>query len=491
MTAYPSINWWPGNLRPYESTISFLTRFCELNCASLNQCFQFFECQIGYQRLTAADISRIMSLLREDLSLVQTVFSPSVTLDYCGRYNLPQVKANPRSVRYCEECAAQGYHSYLHEANWLSKCPFHMIDLETCSSKRTGTIAGQLMAALKQLMRSSNKVWPYVDAGCFNIHEQGELEHLAAWAKKASTAAIRLSQGQIWHCDLGNFIGETSFEHAIGRLRTFEPMPKLIEPLFTEAGETWHLETRQFPFQAKFELARLKPHLGFELIFDFYKNVSRRSANSPPFVKKYKIALDAIRTRHGICRCNWGRIKEGWYYHWMKVTHDEWPLWPYTCPYNIALQELELGWGRADLVLSSRKAEDERLRFIRLSRLMRDAGLIEYTPDAKISPEGYLYWYPQVWPCCEWINNSPLTELLSTAAEFEIEAAISRLTAWLDDIDDGFEPQLRNDPTNCVRLCETEEGLSLIKWTQPVRDRESRQHRKDSLMHTQNSTKVR
>lgn len=68
---------------------------------------------------------------------------------------------------------------------------------------------------------------------------------------------------------------------------------------------------------------------------------------------------------------------------------------------------------------------------------MHDAGLVEYTPAANVSPEGYLYTHPQVWPCCEWNTSSPLTELMNTAAEFEIDTAVRKTLKWLVALEQG------------------------------------------------------
>lgn len=154
--------------------------------------------------------------------------------------------------------------------------------------------------------------------------------------------------------------------------------------------------------------------------------------------------------------------------HWVQVHPYEWPHWNCTCPYDVALQELELNWGRVDRVLSYRKAQQEELRFIQDSREMYDAGFIGYTPTAHVSPEGYLCYPQAVLPYCEWILNSPLTELFSAMAEFEVEAAFNKLSKWLDDIDDGHMPDSHDAHSDYVRLCETEEGLLLIKWTKCV-----------------------
>jgi len=467
MKSYPSINWWSGNLRAYESKTSFFARFCELNGVSLKTCCEFLG--VGwnhYISLTSADLKRIAFLLNEDLRLVKTVFVPTVSLKQCGHYGLPWSEFNSQSVQYCKECAKQGYHSYLHEVKWLAKCPFHETDLNTCyPPRRVGTVDAQRMAALKHIMRSSFREWPNAIDGCFTIHEQGRFRRLAAWTRSVSDAATRSSHSEIWDSDEFPYNSAASLAQVIGQLRTFVPMPKVIKPLFTEIGETWHTEIRRFPLAAKSELARLKSRLRFGSIFDFYISVSARSANPPPYIKQLRAYQNAIRVRHGACHCRWGRMRDSWYYNWMQVAPDEWPHWACICPYDVALQDLERGWGRADLVLSDRKLRKELMFFMMRSRDMRDAGLISYTPDAHVTPDGCLCMYSQIWPCCEWAPDSPLTDLLNTVAEFEIESAFNGLITWLDNIEHGIDPRQCDDPINYARLSETEEGLLLINWT--------------------------
>ncbi|HJV85215.1 MAG TPA: hypothetical protein VJ698_07040 [Noviherbaspirillum sp.] len=467
MASYPSFNWWRGNLRPYESVISFVARFCAMNGITVQQYNQLFGYEFGHEnRLCDADLERIAMLLNEDLHLVESVFRPNLTLDNCGRYG--PVLATPRSdsVRYCKECSTRGYHSYLHEVHWLAKCPFHLCDLQTCfSPKQGGTIWMRKLAALKLAMTSACAHWPVAKREAVPGSTSKQFDCLAAWIKSASGAASRLSHGQFWDSGEGEFVVDSLLSQEMGRLRALEPMPKFIESLFSNIGEATHIEIRRFPLEARIELDRCKGAIPFPILLDFFKRLGACSKNPPPFIAKRKAAQDAIRGRHMTCGCQWGRIIEGWYGHWIHIDSDERLPWNYTCPNKIAVDELEFGWGCPDL--SRYKADRELSRFIRLSHDMYDAGLISYTPDAHVSPEGHLYACPRVWPCCEWSNASSLTDLLNAVAEVEIESALCALMKWLDDIDNGVAPYKRDDPTRCLRLCETEDGLLLIKWSHP------------------------
>lgn len=112
--------------------------------------------------------------------------------------------------------------------------------------------------------------------------------------------------------------------------------------------------------------------------------------------------------------------------HAQKKAHGAVP-----CPFDVALAELDRGWGHPGLRLLGRKAVQERVLFTALSWEMHAAGLMRYTKDAKISPDGNPYIDQDVASCCKWNRDSPLTELLDTACGGEIESAFSELSVWM------------------------------------------------------------
>lgn len=465
MGTYPTINWWEGNLRPYESLTLFITRFCDLNRTSAAQCREYLGLVNKYSEPENADFERIAVLLNENISVVRTVFKPSIVLNNCGQYCLPNLKSYSHSVRYCETCAANGYHSYLHETHWLSKCPFHMCNLKECQDvSAKGTIEMQRCSALKKVMQNKWARWPRADDASFTLCQSDEFNMLEQWVLSASSAARQLSRGQGWHSS-ENEITDVSLSQAIGMLRTLTPMPAIIQPLFVEIGEIWQLQTRRFPMQCKIEFERIKPYFSFSSIFDLYKRVGVWSSVQPKFVRHRLRTQEAIKNQHKSCHCRWGLYNCGWFNSWKKVNPENAPHWGCTCPYDFAVNELESQWGRANLVLSRRHAEKELFYFISQSYEMHRLGLIVYTKEANVSPEGQLYAYPQIWPCCEWVSESPLTALLNLAASFEVEIASDSLWKWLNAIDAGSSPFRREEPKSCLRLCEKEDGLNLILWS--------------------------
>lgn len=126
------INWWPGALRPFESALSFASRFCELNAISLAQYELFFGIDANSAgKLATHDIQRIASLLDEDEELVQSVFCQPISVSDCVEHRSPQLRNRLGDIQYCPKCIELGYHSYVHEMPWLAKCPFHLVSLHT------------------------------------------------------------------------------------------------------------------------------------------------------------------------------------------------------------------------------------------------------------------------------------------------------------------------------------------------------------------------
>ncbi|MFP3559179.1 hypothetical protein SB861_52390 [Paraburkholderia sp. SIMBA_049] len=327
--------------------------------------------------------------------------------------------------------------------------------------KRTSSLLSNHVGALDFVMRQHCRNWPHgVDAG-FPTRDPGHVVSLVSWVARASAAAARMSHGEIWWSDGDAFRWDVSLEQAFGQLRALEAMPEEIEPLFAEPGGRWSLEARTFARQAKDQLDHLRSrHLGFAEMVHLYIRVNAASATPPSFVTRLNAFQDRLKTRHGSCRCRWWLTGAGWLCNQTEEGRGEGMI----CPYDLALDELKHGWGRSDLGPSNREAEQERLRFGRVSHDMRDVGLIRYMKDAKVSPQGHLYFDQDIWVCCEWVRDAPLTAVFDMAVTWELDAAIDALIIWLDDIDHGVAPFARADPQYCVRLREMDDGLSLIKW---------------------------
>lgn len=457
----PTVNWWKGKLRPYESALSFAACFCALNGIPAKQHEHFFGYAVGEEwRLDQAGLQRIAALLQEASASVESVFVPTVRLELTAYWAAPSLDG----VRYCRHCAQLGYHSYLHEVAWLDRCPFHLTELTWVPNQSEGTSrAKRKLGTLTALLRSHCRGWPLTDDGDAVLQQrmkEGYLPLLQAWTQQAREAGARLSTILHWDASEPGAARTHSAEH----LRCIAPMPHALTLLTRHPDPAWDVDIRHFSDDVKAELLRLDSVARLWTIFDFFKRVAAQSRDAPPFIGRLRAAQQALDERHGACRCHWAIERAGWVYHWVKVRPPGSPRWNGKCPYRVAIDALELHWGDPSRVLSRRKTHEDLLGFIESSRVIRDAGLIDFAEGANVSPQGYLYAYPQIWPCCIWRESSPLTSLLHTMAEFEVDAAVDELTVWLDAINEETPPVEREGFEDLVRLREEENGLSVLRW---------------------------
>ncbi|AXF12669.1 hypothetical protein CUJ91_32235 (plasmid) [Paraburkholderia graminis] len=347
MRAYPSVNWWPGNLRSHESKACFAARFRDLNGISSRRCLEFLDLgPLEGAPADAGEVERLSSILCEPAQDVESILQPSIRFVGCGRYAPPPNTRDRQFIRYCEACANLGYHSYLHEAEWLARCPFHLCELKEALIKAyTGSIMRRHLDALGVLMRKHCQSWPRCDSSLAS--SSGEhLTALGDWVVFATRAAACLSSAEVWCSAPEGEFGTLSLAQAFGQLRAITPMPEAIETLLTEAGGKWRMRSRLFAAEAKLELERLNAlGLRFPRVLEVYRGISAFAANPPSFVTCLNAVKDSLRARHGNCHCEWGLFRGGWELHWIKVYPDEQPYLSTPCPFEFALAELEGGWG--------------------------------------------------------------------------------------------------------------------------------------------------
>ncbi|MEX3669792.1 hypothetical protein AB3X82_16515 [Paraburkholderia phenoliruptrix] len=467
MQAYPSVNWWPGNILPHESRVSFAARFRDLNGISARRCLDFLDIDLEEGSAIGPDtIERLSSILREPVHEIESLFQPSLRFVGCDPYAPPPPNAHDRRfVRYCEACACRGYHSHLHEREWLSRCPFHRCELKDAYPPvHTGSIAARRVEALDRVMRNHCPSWPRCDDARGTASDE-VVAALREWVLRASRSAARLSSAEIW-CT-GRHLGAywLSSAQAFGQLRALAPMPETIEVLLADTGGTWRMDSLLFPAVAKTELERLNAlGLSFARVIEVFQGISPSSPDPPSFVANLRAVKGLLSSRHGSCHCKWALVRGGWESHWVRVHADEQPYWATPCPFEVALEDLDRGWGGLDYALTGRRAMQKEVRYLELVREMHAAGLVRYIEGAEVSDKGYLYIGQDLPSSCRWADDSPLTELLNTASIWEIESAYGAISTWLDNIDEGAPPGHRADPRYCVRVVHADEGLHLIRW---------------------------
>lgn len=471
MTTYPTVNWWPGCLRPYESGVSFVLRFCVLNCIPLKQGIEFLGVNQSDRDRPDIHITRVAELLHENIRAVEAIFSGLLSFSEHS-YVPPFNSDDQKRVRYCKECAKYGYHSCLHEIEWIVQCPFHLCEIaeEYLHWSSSSTYVRRL-ETLEFLMRKHCLDWPYCRTSLQVLHDQSRerIGSLIDWVSRADKAAFDLSAGERWLS--GEMIeGRPSLLQIMGHLQALEPLPECLAQIVIQPDRQWEHEIRSFSHRTARDLERIESGgLGFLTVFDFYKTVMPRCIEAPKYTRKLQEAKKCLQARHTVCNCSWRYIRDSWMseWHWIQVNTDEGRNKSWLCPVTLALEELDLGWGGAELK-SQTQARRERARLLYLAQEMRDAGLVRYVMGAKLARNGPPFPSWDAYAQLEWSGTSSLTRLLDTAAEWEIEAASSVLEEWLNDVAEGTHPRIRHGPTRVVRLRQSEEGVSLIRWVVPT-----------------------
>lgn len=470
MRDYLSINWYTGCLMPYESVISFLSRFCSLNNIKLDACYSYLGLESEFfLPLSSKKISELSNLLREDLGTIQGVFAPSITLENFGVYkHKDPIYSVPLKLSYCERCIALGYHSYLHELSWMKRCPFHDQPIKELliNGPASLTRRKRLIKKFTTLMEKNAPQWPWLHREDFESLDQPILERLRQWLIDAKRQVDVLSEGEVWQSLATDSSDESRLSETIEQLHTLAPIPKLLAPYLLPVQGHWSVALIKFPKEARDDYERIVPGFGFGLILEIFIYIGAHSNNPPKFIEYLANVKHRINEIHSICKCEWWRAKANWGKHyWIRNSRGARGFYEVDaqCPYDVALDTLELGWGKASDIQWGPTADKHYCRMAKFIQELSALGIVGYTPDALVK-DGHFVYYPQVDPFCEWILNSPFSDLLNAAAELEIDATGSQLLEWIDAINSGEDPRTLSMSGQSIHLCRTEEGMTLIRW---------------------------
>lgn len=466
MKNYSAYNWWSGNLRKHESRLCFSTRFCVLNSIRISRLRKFLEADVADGVPLSLDaVKRLTSLLNESSSIIYSVFSPKIEhLNLLGVSNGWQP---PTAVRYCEICVAQGFHSYLHEIPWVSSCPFHLTKLKLHFGKRdskfgVSTLAAR-MTSLCSLMEERCPIWPELPQARRQRQSDKLVKILEEWLTSAAGRRRRLHDGQIWGKWQGIGDPVIASDHVVGHCNALAPMPDCIAPIVGVPSCRWRIQRWSFGRASLDEFRRVQHQIGFSLALDFYAKIKAYSVVPPAHISLLKEIHEALRVKHSACRCRWGLVQCGWTSAWRQYSVAAAKERVLHCPYYQATKELEESWGHYEDVLTVQRIHKERCRLINLSEIFMEAGLVRYKNGMRSGKMSFFDMY-QNWPCIEWNDDNPLTDILEKLSECELAVAGHNLMSWLDQIDRGENPATRIEEPATLSILATGDHLDLIQW---------------------------
>src|SRR6202035_3382532 len=132
------------------------------------------------------------------------------------------------------------------------------------------------------------------------------------------------------------------WQNNIAKLQGLHAVPKNIKGLFADTRQNWTPAIDVFGQEVVGELSEVLKIMSFDRLLWFYKLTGAHAIHSTPFTSKLKETTEHIKAVHGRCHCHWGWNR---YDGWSRVNPEDWPHWAETCPFNLAIEDLEFGWG--------------------------------------------------------------------------------------------------------------------------------------------------
>lgn len=120
----------PGGIYPGESLWSIVNRFVWLNRPTFKEANEFFEGAIDRRSLFYSKKAPILG--DEDVGVSGDAFKCiSLSQRKVSNAVLPSFLRNVSSIRFCPDCASQGFHATVFQLPILDRCPAHDAPLES------------------------------------------------------------------------------------------------------------------------------------------------------------------------------------------------------------------------------------------------------------------------------------------------------------------------------------------------------------------------
>ncbi|WP_256217958.1 hypothetical protein [Burkholderia contaminans] len=359
-----------------------------------------------------------------------------------------------------------GYHSVFHEVIWLAACPFHATQLQVAKPHRHyGTILEGRIAALRYVMRTHCDKWPIVESGPADEGLEEVPSSILAWVAHVKEAATQYSNEDIFIYHTSQIFERAPNAQKLGQLYAIAPPPGSIRPYLQLADMEWQKEQRVFDDFLKIFGNGQGWRVALWKALDFFVQTGGLSTNPPPFVALYNRLVAPLREHHATCRCRWFGIPVGGdQIYWQKCEPDGVRYHDVCCPYEVALDELDVRWGRWAAILKGRRAGQEFGRLICIAQDLLDRDFVRLADDHDFWTEPDFDRLQDTFAHYAWNLDASMLDLFNTATEWQLSMEVEAVTAWLDRIDDSNRPGLWTLPTECVRIQKNGTALLLMRW---------------------------
>lgn len=461
------INWGRGRLLKYESIGAFVAKFCALNGVSPVRAATFLRARTGDAwpptMLAEPELGRLARLLDEPLRVMRTVFATRLSLADSTLFAVEDPKeTGRRTLRYCPDCAAAGYHSQVHELRWLRSCPFHGTPIQIWSATKPhgSGIFARYVSDLTSLLRGMAPQWPAAPRPSV-APASPAFRHLLQWRIGVQHIAETLTVKHLWSSDSSAYSARDSIGTGVGRLHALHRVPAKILSCFADFEQDWTMRCTPIAPETAVALRKVLAYTDFDHLLWFYKRNSALSANPPDYLARLQRAQSHLESRHRRDGCAWR-----WSYDegWQRCA----PGGPHAhgkCPFEIALDELALGWGNVFPALSRQRAHEEWWCYVNAAERFEAQGLVVCADPARLSPFYRAAYTPAARAAADWTGHASLTALLNRVLEEEIDATEQALHRWIDAIAAGNPPTVRLDPPSSVNLLQGKDQVVLMNWS--------------------------
>lgn len=475
------INWGRGRLLPFESAASFFAKFRILNGLP-SQAANKFLTDICYPAQWRADIQsqfasrNLAKLLDEKNSIVKTLFQNELDVILCFGVNSNNIPLNlhlietkhHREFSYCPICIQAGYHASFHEYSWLKKCPIHCEDIVRDSRIFYRSNLNEFYEYAGHVVSTLHTACPkWLDLNlqhpAHHFIESANFDRFKRWVRSAQRTAREINASRLAALPGDEYCGET-LEIFWQRLAWADPIPKGIRSLLNipRADSTQPL-IKKFPQVATQQVKEVLKHGSLQDLLWVYKK-TMALANEMPIYRQAAIAkVELLRTRHEICRCQWGKEKNG---PWVRTDSSGWPYWLLRCPFTIVINDILENWIYFHGDFSGVKRWDMWMIYLAEVKRFWNHDFFKHiqqnaSAPAKKAGVGDSFAYQ---PVIEFAFDNNLKSLIEALINFEFMNYMDEADRWLQQIDSGIEPyNVINSPTRS-HLMDSPEGIYLLTW---------------------------
>lgn len=477
--ATPRVNWGRGRLLPYESNVSFLAKFSQLNGLTPIEARRFLskKCSYcwdsdGFQEIVNPKLAR---LLDEDIALVRLLSRRSLDLITCfggrgqGKPSDALVGRDNNHYRfsYCSECMEMGFHASFHEYHWLSKCPIHPQVQLTLHREYPHRNFDSYCYYVKDFIDVISQLCPQWLAieKTSQVHSCLHSRDFVAfkrWVKIAQKRAIAINASSLIAMDGEDYTANT-FDQFMGRIQWLNPAQQGVSELFSiKTHPVKPRELRKLSEQNVNKLEEITSKINYRELRSFYCKQVILENEQPVFRQIAHQLLARLESLDHPCQCSWSRDGNG---HWWKKCLDDIELsgcdlatgkrWGGPCPVETAAEILKLEWCDFTYGVSAKNRFERWQDYVRQARLFQSFGYLEWT--AKDDP-------PYLKPLGTLNFSDDFRTFLESLLRVELHDYAQAIAQWLQQIEEGIAPSETHKSVPRVHVLHDGAINYLLRW---------------------------